>query len=120
MPNDILPKAGLIPTSTGYVNTSSPLPGKCGEYRNGALVIQVVELNPSTNNFYTGASPVNGFSSGCPSASTVNSNGGFGVVTSKPRVLYEASIFWHGLKAVYNASSSYVPGNASSVSQYLQ
>jgi len=120
MPNDILPKAGLIPTSTGYVNTSSPLPGKCGEYRNGALVVQIVELDPSTNTYYQGASPINSFTSGCPSTSTVNSNGGLGLVTNKARVLYEASIFWHGPKAIYNASSPYVPLNSASVAQYIQ
>lgn len=115
LPVNILTNAGLIPTSTGYVNTSSPLPGKCKEYRNGALVIQLVALNSDGSNI---TAPIEPFTSGCPTGTPYTSNGGLGLATTN--VLYEASFFWHGKKAIYNSSSSYIPENPASVVQYLQ
>ncbi len=39
---------GVIPTATGQVNGTHSTPGVCGEYRNGAFVIQAVSEMPST------------------------------------------------------------------------
>lgn len=69
---------GIHPTVTGEVRSNTP--GKFGEYRNGALTIQVVAVNGNgTNAFAT---------------TTATSAGGVqGVATSG--LLYEATFFWH-------------------------
>jgi hypothetical protein len=39
-------QAGIIPTTTWKVNSTNSIPGVCGEYRNGAFVIQAVSKLP--------------------------------------------------------------------------
>jgi hypothetical protein len=49
--------AGVLPTATGLVNGRTSTPGACGEYRNGAFVIQAVSDIPSTLYRLTSSSP---------------------------------------------------------------
>ena len=74
-----IPTGGLINTETGCVRSNDA--GLHGEWRNGALTVQVVEVDGSTlaNSFGT---------------DTSLSNGGVqGVATSG--LLWESTIFWH-------------------------
>jgi Flp pilus assembly protein TadG len=68
---------GLHPTNTGDVRKN--VPGKYGEWRNGALVVQAVAVNPNGSDAFT--------------LDTSVSNGGHGVATSG--LLWEGLFFWH-------------------------
>ncbi|MEB3331973.1 MAG: hypothetical protein VKI83_05725 [Synechococcaceae cyanobacterium] len=111
-------RAGIIPTSTGYVTSSQSHPGKNSEYRNGAFVVQVVTpggtetpyLMSTNTKTSTGQCPGNG-------CRQYTSNGGSGLYTQGVR--YEASVFWHAPKAVYNSNSPFIPGQPSSVASFL-
>lgn len=118
----------IIPTSTGFVNTSSSLPGKFGEYRNGALVLQFIAVdscnssectyNGKTIPFYKmGTSQI--MSTATSATKSYTSNGGSGVVLDNS-VLHEVSIFWHAPGAVWNNTNPYIPNNPSTVSCFIK
>ncbi len=73
-----IPSGDLHPTLTGCVRDNDP--GAAGEWRNGALTIQAVEVDSSGADAFT--------------TDTSFSNGGVqGVATSG--LLWEATMFWH-------------------------
>ncbi len=73
-----IPSGDLHPTLTGCVRDNDP--GAAGEWRNGALTIQAVEVDSSGADAFT--------------TDTSYSNGGVqGVATSG--LLWEATVFWH-------------------------
>jgi len=67
----------LIPTNTGDVKKN--VPGKNGEWRNGALTIQAVKVNADGSDGFT--------------IDATKSSGGHGVAASG--LLWESTIFWH-------------------------
>ena len=122
-PHDL---AGLMPTTTGLVNVSSPKPGKDNDYRNGAFVIQAVSAIPSTLYRLKDSAPTKlagvsiSESPYCDSSRCFTSSGGTGLAVSN--VTYEMSLFWHAPGAVYSSTMNpmYIPGDASSVVVYAR
>lgn len=91
---DAIVNAGLLPSNTGDVKGNTP--GKAGEWRNGALTIQLVRVNPDG----TPILPLD----------ASKSNGDHGVAPPAT-ALHEMTIFWHWPGASYHDSSNtYVPG----------
>ncbi len=84
---NVIPNGNLIPTNTGDVKKN--VPGKFGEWRNGALTIQAVQVNADGSDGFT--------------TNTSLSNGGVhGVATSG--LLWESTIFWHWKGPSYHES----------------
>ena len=78
---------GLLPTVTGHVRSNNP--GLYGEWRNGALTIQAVKVNPDGSDAFT--------------VNTSFSGGGVqGVATSG--LLWECTYFWHSNTGPYGGS----------------
>ena len=81
---DVIAQGGLIPTVTGSVRKN--IPGLLGEWRNGALTIQLVLVNSNGTNGFT--------------TNTGYSNGGVqGVATTG--LLWESTVFYHWSGAAY-------------------
>lgn len=95
-------EAGFFPSQTGAVRDNTP--GADGEWRNGALTLQLVEVDGNGDNFTTNLSLSNG--------------GVQGVATSG--LVYESTIFWHWDGPTYDDNSPYVPGDPSSVAAYVE
>jgi type II secretory pathway pseudopilin PulG len=75
---------GLLETVTGHVKSNNP--GLYGEWRNGALTIQAVKVNPDGSDAFT--------------VNTAFSNGGVqGVATTG--LLWETTFFYHGNSGPY-------------------
>lgn len=75
---------GLLPGNPGHVKNNTP--GLFGEWRNGALTIQVVEVNPDGSDNFT--------------INTAFSNGGVqGVATTG--LLWESTFFFHSNTGPY-------------------
>lgn len=75
---NVIAQGGLIPTVTGAVRKNTP--GLLGEWRNGALTVQLVFVNANGTNGFT--------------TNTGYSNGGVqGVATSG--LLWESTVFYH-------------------------
>ena len=80
----VIAAGGLIPTVTGAVRSNTP--GRNGEWRNGALTVQVVKVNADGSDAFT--------------VNTSFSGGGFqGVATSG--LLWETTYFWHSNTGPY-------------------
>ncbi len=80
----VIGSGGLIGTVTGAVRSNTP--GLLGEWRNGALTVQLVRVNQDGSPAFT--------------TSTSLSNGGVqGVATSG--LLWETTFFWHHQAAAY-------------------
>lgn len=103
MNQDVIHQAGIIPTNTGDVVAN--VPGKSGEWRNGALTLQAVAVG-------TGGNP----------AFTLNdkqSNGSHGAASSG--LLWEAAVFWHWPGTSYQDSkNTYKPGSFNSIRLWLR
>lgn len=95
-------EAGFLPSETGAVRDNTA--GPDGEWRNGALTLQLVEVNDSGDNFTTDPS--------------LSSGGVQGVATSG--LLYESTIFWHWDEGIYDGESPYVPQDPDSVTSFLE
>ncbi|MDF1862871.1 MAG: Ig-like domain-containing protein, partial [Verrucomicrobiales bacterium] len=101
-PVTAMAEAGFLPSQTGAVRGNTP--GADGEWRNGAITLQLVEVNGGADNFTTDLSLSNG--------------GVQGVATSG--LVYESTIFWHWDGPTYDDNSPYVPGDPSSVAAYVE
>lgn len=102
MNQDALLGAGVIPTRTGEVRAN--VKGKGGEWRNGALTIQAVEVGSDGSDRF--------------SLNPSVSSGGSGGAASG--LLWEAALFWHWSGASYNdKENKYQPGKVATVKQYL-
>ena len=96
-------KAQFAPSNTGDVKKNEPGPN--GEWRNGALTIQAVAVNPDGTDAFT--------------TDTALSNGGVqGAATSG--LLWESTFFWHWKGPSLHDDSPYVPGDPSSVAEYIE
>ncbi|MEB3362444.1 MAG: hypothetical protein VKI42_10020 [Synechococcaceae cyanobacterium] len=140
---------GLIPTATGQVNGTRSTPGVCGEYRNGAFVIQAVSDIPSTLYRITSSTPnptpdvpfscggkysktldtiqnastpaTKADISGTPFAFGGNNYiSNGGTGLAVSNVIYEMSVFWHA-NSGYSASMSpmFYPFDKTSVALYI-
>ncbi len=97
---DSILNAGLLPSTSGDVKDNEP--GKDGEYRNGAFVIQIVAVNDDGTDAFT--------------TNTSISNGGVqGVSTAGNGLLWESTLFWHSGIGTYDADSPFVPGDPTSI-----
>ncbi|MFV1993821.1 MAG: type II secretion system protein, partial [Verrucomicrobiales bacterium] len=95
--------AGLLPTNTGDLKAN--VAGKNGEWRNGALTIQLVLVNADGSDGFT--------------LDNTKSAGGHGVAASG--LLHEATVFWHWSGDSYHQpGNTYIPGDASSVAAWLE
>ncbi len=94
---DAIVNAGLIPSNTGDVKGNEP--GRDGEWRNGALTLQVVKVNPDGS----AIAPLD------PSIS----NGNHGVAPA-PTMLHELTVFWHWPGDSYH-ENDYVPADQSTI-----
>lgn len=103
MAQDLIYQAGVIPTTTGDVVGN--IPGKNGEWRNGALALQAVAVNANgTPAFSLDAS---------------KSNGSHGAATSG--MLWEATVFWHWAGESYQSDrNTFKPGNFNSIRLFVQ
>lgn len=103
MAQDLIYQAGIIPTNTGEVRSN--VPGKDGEWRNGALTLQALAVN----------------SNGSP-AHTLDpnrSNGSHGSATSG--LLWEAAVFWHWSGESFQSKrNTFKPGNFNSIRLFVQ
>ena len=126
--SDAITGAKIIPTSTGFVNTSQSTPGKNGEYRNGAMVIQLIAVDSCTISGCTYNGKVIPFykmgtltvmSTAIGNFKSYTSNGGTGL-DADSSVLYELSMFWHAPGAIWNNSNHYVPYNPATVACYIK
>ena len=93
--SDAIELGGIIPTNTGDVKKNTP--GLRGEWRNGALTIQAVEVNGSGKDQFT-------------TNTSLSAGGKQGVATSG--LLWEATIFWHWKGDSYHKNPDYQPGSA--------
>lgn len=103
MAQDLIYQAGVIPTTTGDVVAN--VPGKNGEWRNGALALQAVAVNAN----------------GTPAFSLDDSksNGSHGAATSG--MLWEATVFWHWAGESYQSKfNTFKPGNFNSIRLFVQ
>lgn len=95
--------AGLIPTNTGDVRKN--VPGKNGEWRNGAFTIQAVRVNDDGSDAF-GTNPS-------------LSAGDHGPAISG--LLWEATVFWHWKGPSYHeAGNDYVPHDPVTVREGLE
>lgn len=102
MAQDLIYQAGVIPTTTGEV--VSNVPGKDGEWRNGALTLQAVAVNAD-------GSPAHSLDSS-------KSNGSHGAATSG--MLWEAAVFWHWPGESYKSNkNTFKPGNFNSIRLFV-
>ncbi|MFT5412309.1 MAG: prepilin-type N-terminal cleavage/methylation domain-containing protein [Verrucomicrobiales bacterium] len=93
--NDAIKIGGVIPTNTGDVRNNTL--GLNGEWRNGALTIQAIEVNGSgRDKFVTDQS--------------LSAGGVQGVATSG--LLWESTVFWHWKGDSYHENRDYVPGKS--------
>ena len=100
---DVIREAAIVPTNTGDVKSN--VPGKNGEWRNGSLTLQAVEVHANGRDDFSTDSGM--------------SAGGHGAATSG--LLWEAALFWHWEGDSYHESKNgYVPGEASTVSNHLE
>jgi len=103
MAQDLIYQAGVIPTTTGDVVAN--VPGKDGEWRNGALALQAVAMNAN----------------GTPAFNLdrSKSNGSHGAATSG--MLWEATVFWHWSGESYESDrNTFKPGNFNSIRLFVQ
>lgn len=82
---DAILTGGLIPTCTGDVRANHP--GLNGEWRNGALTIQAVLVNPDGTDGFT-------------TEQSLSAGGVHGVATSG--LLWECTLFWHWVGPSYH------------------
>jgi hypothetical protein len=103
MDQDIIHQAGVIPSNTGEVVKN--VPGKSGEWRNGALAIQAVAMNAN-------GTAAHGLD---PSLS----NGSHGAATSG--LLWEASVFWHWSGESFDsAKNTFKPGDFNTIRLFVR
>ena len=91
--NDAIKVGGVIPTNTGDVKNNTP--GLNGEWRNGALTIQAIEVNGSVKDKFA-------------TDQSLSAGGVQGVATKG--LLWEATVFWHWDGVSYHQNPAYVPG----------
>jgi hypothetical protein len=84
----------LVPTNTGDVRKNEP--GLNGEWRNGALTIQAVAVDPAGSDVFT-------------TDPSLSAGGVQGVATSG--LLWESTIFWHWDGVSYHQNYSFTPGD---------
>ena len=72
---------GILPTVTNEVKLN--VPGSHSEWRNGALTMQLVEVDPSGNDLFTVDPRLS------------NSTGPQGPVNGTSSLLFEGTVFWH-------------------------
>lgn len=102
MAQDLIYQAGVIPTTTGEVRSN--VPGKDGEWRNGALTLQAVAVNAD-------GSPAHSLDSS-------KSNGSHGAAMSG--MLWEAAVFWHWPGESYQSKkNTFRPGNFNSIRLFV-
>ncbi|MDG2124719.1 MAG: choice-of-anchor K domain-containing protein, partial [Verrucomicrobiales bacterium] len=90
-----IPNGRLVPTNTGDVRDN--VPGLNGEWRNGSVTVQAVEVNSDgSDNFGTDL--------------TRSAGGAHGVATSG--LYWEAVAFWHWHGVSYHENPDYVPNLA--------
>jgi hypothetical protein len=81
---NVIGTGGLLGTVTGAVRSNTP--GRYGEWRNGAVTVQLVKVNPDgTDGFRT--------------STAISAGGVQGVATSG--LLWETTFFWHHRAAAY-------------------
>ncbi|NRB75158.1 MAG: tandem-95 repeat protein, partial [Verrucomicrobiales bacterium] len=102
-PETAMAGAGFLPSQTGAVRGNTP--GVGGEWRNGALTLQLVEVNADGSDGFT-------------TDLSISSGGVQGVADSG--LAYESTLFWHWDGPIYGADSPYVPGDPSSVAAYVE
>ena len=104
MTQDVIYDAGIIPTNTGDVKGN--VLGKNGEWRNGALTIQAVQVNADGSDDFA--------------TDVALSNGGVqGAATSG--LLWEATLFWHWDGDSYHEKgNSYKPGDFDSIKEFVE
>lgn len=101
---DVITEAGVIPTNTGDVKSN--IPGRNGEWRNGALTFHVVQVNEDGSNAFT-------------TESSMSAGGLHGVATSG--LLWEGLVFWHWKgKSYHESENQYVPGDAQTIEDNLE
>lgn len=92
---DAIALGGLLPSVTGAVRSN--VPGKNGEWRNGAFTIQAVLVKPDGSDGFT-------------ADRTLSAGGSIGAATSG--LLWESTIFWHRSGPSYdNQENTFVPGS---------
>ena len=86
---DAIANGDIVPTNTGDVRDN--VPGKYGEWRNGALTIQAVRVNADNTDAFT-------------TSLAVTSGGKHGGATGG--LLWEATVFWHWDGPSYHESKN--------------